>query len=86
MLDLARLRETLVERLPDFLSDLEALVNLDCGTYDKAGVDRAAGWMRDRFVDWGWSVQRFPQDQYGDCYYATSSWTALCHALPCSPG
>ena len=71
MINPLALQEDLAAQLPEFLRDLEALVNVDCGTYDKAGVDRTAGWMRDRFGDWGWSVERFPQEKYGDCYYAT---------------
>ena len=71
MIDLTRIQEHLAARLPEFLSDLEALVGIDCGTSNKPGVDRAAGWMRDRFADWGWSVRHYPQARYGDCYYAT---------------
>ncbi len=70
-LDLQVVRANLAEQLPAFLADLETLVSIDCGTYQKAGVDRAASWMRDRLAEWGWSVRHYPQDKYGDCYYAT---------------
>ena len=55
---------------PDFLADLAALVNLDCGTENKAGVDRVGLWIRDRCAAWGWEVQHFPLTDYGDCWLA----------------
>jgi glutamate carboxypeptidase len=55
---------------PDFVADLAALVNLDCGTENKAGVDQVGLWIRDRCLLWGWEVQRFPLDDYGDCWLA----------------
>jgi glutamate carboxypeptidase len=54
----------------DFLSDLAALVNLDCGTENKAGVDQAGAWIRDRCLVWGWEVQHLPLTDYGDCWLA----------------
>lgn len=54
----------------DFLADLAALVNLDCGTENKAGVDRAGAWIRERCLVWGWEVEHFPLTDYGDCWLA----------------
>jgi glutamate carboxypeptidase len=54
----------------DFLTDLAALVNVDCGTHNKAGVDRVGAWIRDRCLAWGWEVQHFPLQDYGDCWLA----------------
>lgn len=54
----------------DYLTDLAALVNLDCGTENKAGVDRVGAWIRDRCLAWGWEVQHFPLSDYGDCWLA----------------
>ena len=51
-----------------FLSDLAALVNVDCGTHDKAGVDRVGEWIGARCVAWDWEVQRFPLAKHGDCW------------------
>ncbi len=51
-----------------FLADLERLVNIDSGSYDKAGVDevgRSVGSIMDHF---GFAVQRMPVDDYGDCW------------------
>jgi glutamate carboxypeptidase len=55
--------------LPDYLRDLETLVNLDCGTHNKAGVDQVARVMRERFRALGAEVTDFPQTQYGDMLY-----------------
>ena len=55
---------------PAFLSDLAALVNADCGTYNKAGVDAVGEWIGARCTAWGWEVRRFPQVEYGDCWLA----------------
>ena len=63
--------DTFLESIqPDFLSDLAALVNLDCGTENKAGVDQVGAWIRDRCLAWGWEVQHFPLTDYGDCWLA----------------
>jgi glutamate carboxypeptidase len=53
-----------------FLADLTALVDVDCGTYNKAGVDRVGAWIGARCAEWGWEIQRLPQAEYGDCWRA----------------
>ncbi len=55
---------------PTFLSDLAALVNVDCGTHNKAGVDAVGEWIGARCAAWDWEVQRLPQVDYGDCWLA----------------
>ncbi len=52
-----------------YVRDLEALVNVDCGTYNKAGVDRVAALLRERMRAFGAEVVDFPHDKYGDCVY-----------------
>lgn len=54
----------------DFLDDLVTLVNCDCGTFNKAGVDQVGEWVQARCETWGWKVQRFPLTEYGDCWLA----------------
>ena len=53
-----------------FLSDLAALVNVDCGTHNKAGVDRVGEWIGARCAAWDWHVERFPVTEHGDCWLA----------------
>jgi len=42
--ELDALRSAIEARLPAFLDDLERLVNVDCGSYTKAGVDQVGRW------------------------------------------
>lgn len=49
-----------------FIADLADLVNRDCGTDDKLGVDRVARWFERRCTDWGYAVQTLPQTHFGD--------------------
>jgi glutamate carboxypeptidase len=53
-----------------FLADLQALVSVDCGTTNKAGVDRVGSWVGERCAAWGWRVERLPQNEYGDLWKA----------------
>jgi len=60
------------ERLSEaYLRDLEALVNIDSGTYCKAGVDAVGRYLRQRFEDVGGMVTIHPQPDYGDNLVAT---------------
>ena len=45
--DLEQLRTTIAGLLPEYLRDLELLVNVDCGSYTKAGVDEVGRWTAD---------------------------------------
>jgi len=49
-----------------FLDDLAALVNVDCGTYTKEGVDQVGRWLESRLNRMGAEVTRFPQQEFGD--------------------
>lgn len=42
--ELARLRQVVQGLLSDYLRDLEHLVNIDCGSYTKPGVDEVGRW------------------------------------------
>jgi glutamate carboxypeptidase len=42
--ELDRIRASIETRLPAFLGDLERLVNTDCGSYTKVGVDEVGRW------------------------------------------
>ncbi len=54
----------------NLLADLAALVNVDCGTHNKAGVDVIADWIEARCRDWGVHVERLPLVEQGDCIVA----------------
>lgn len=61
----------LQEQLPTYLSDLEALVNVDCGTDHKPGVDAVGEMMQVWLEALDCSITRFPQTDYGDCLLTT---------------
>src|SRR3954468_17685687 len=48
--ELSRLHALVAQSLPAYLEDLATLVNVDCGSYTKAGVDRVGRWTA-RFLE-----------------------------------
>ncbi|UCD81730.1 MAG: M20/M25/M40 family metallo-hydrolase, partial [Desulfobacterales bacterium] len=68
-------------RLPEFLDDLRALVDVDCGTSNKAGVDAVGGLFRDRLRAAGFELTEFPLTDYGDCCLATLRGTGRARIL-----
>ncbi len=56
--ELQALRGAVDASYPSYLADLEATVNVDCGTYLPAGVNRVADLMQERFEGTGWNVER----------------------------
>lgn len=58
-------------RLTAFLADLELLVNLDSGTYDRDDVTRVASWVRERAVVWGARLTEHAGGQYADSFAAS---------------
>ncbi len=69
--DLARLRATVEELLPDQLVDLRTLVNIDCGSYTKAGVDEVGRWVAGFLRGLGGAVEVVPDATYGDTVVGT---------------
>lgn len=68
---LVRLRAEVERRLPDFLADLEAIVNIESGSYTKAGVDQVGEWMAERLSALGATIERHPNAELGDTVVAT---------------
>ena len=56
----------LEDHLPEYLTDLETLVNQDSGSYDKVGIDRVNDWLEHRLASAGFDVDRNPQADFGD--------------------
>jgi len=69
MLD--RLRDEIASRLPEFLEDLESLVNIESGSFTKAGVDEIETWMADRLRALGATIARHPNEELGNTVVAT---------------
>ncbi|MFI5255584.1 MAG: M20 family metallopeptidase, partial [Candidatus Limnocylindrales bacterium] len=69
--ELRALRDAVQEELPAYLEDLATLVNIDCGSYTKAGVDQVGRWTA-RFLErLGASVEIRPDERLGDTVVAT---------------
>src|SRR5450756_467152 len=66
--DLAALRARLTAAEPDLLADLERLVNVDCGSYTRDGVNEVAAWTADFLARLGGDVTRHadPAGALGD--------------------
>jgi len=64
--ELAALGRHLEVRLPAFLEDLATLVNIDCGSYTKTGVDEVGRWTAGRLENLGARVTVHPNVDLGD--------------------
>ena len=69
--ELEELEQIVEEELPAFLEDLASLVNVDCGSYTKAGVDQVGQWTG-RFLErLGANVEFRPDEVLGDTVVGT---------------
>ena len=59
-----------------YLDDLKTTVNIDSGTYTKAGVDRVAEYLQERFQSFGFSTHIEQQEKYGNHLVATHTGNA----------
>jgi glutamate carboxypeptidase len=62
-MDAHALRDRTQGRYGEFLDALEAMVNVDCGSYSPEGVNRIADMCQRRFVEQGWEVERRPHGE-----------------------
>jgi len=60
--ELAAIRESLDRAYTAYLADLERLVNTDCGSYTKRGVDVIGRWTAERLRELGAHVTAHPND------------------------
>ncbi len=65
------LRAAVESALPHYLDDLQRLVDVDCGTYTKSGVDEVATWAEQRLGELGASVVRHANAELGDTIVGT---------------
>src|SRR3989440_7508306 len=54
------------KHMDEYLHDLKTIVNIDSGTYTKAGIDRVSAYLQNRFQTLGFSTRFDRQEQYGD--------------------
>lgn len=64
-MDVQVLRDLVAARSDEYLAALEAMVNVDCGSYTPAGVNRIADLCAERFAAGGWDVERRPHAPAG---------------------
>jgi len=64
--ELEQLRASVEASRADYMADLERLVNIDCGSYTKAGVDEVGAFVRERLANLGAEVEVHPHDELGD--------------------
>ncbi|MCY3781812.1 MAG: M20 family metallopeptidase [Chloroflexi bacterium] len=56
----------LESQLESYLADLQRLVAIDSGTYDKEGGELVIDWLAARLFRAGFAIQRFPQKETAD--------------------
>ncbi|HVA89834.1 MAG TPA: M20 family metallopeptidase [Chloroflexota bacterium] len=61
----------LAGHLDGYLDDLRLLSGIDCGTHNKAGVDRVGAWVLARCAANGWATRVHPRPKGGDIVEAT---------------
>jgi glutamate carboxypeptidase len=59
------------QSMPALLDDLKSIVNIDSGTFTKAGIDRVGAYLKERFNDFGFSTSFETQAEYGNHLVAT---------------
>ncbi len=59
-----------------YLDDLKTIVNIDSGTYTRAGIDRVGAYLQERFQSFGFSTHIDRQEQYGNHLVATHTGSA----------
>jgi glutamate carboxypeptidase len=59
------------ELMEQYLEDLKTTVNIDSGTYTKAGIDRVAEYLEERFQSSGFSTRIEREKEYGNHLVAT---------------
>ncbi len=71
--ELEGLRAAIAADLPEYLANLERLVNIDCGSYTPAGVNEVGRWAGDFLEELGAAVEYRPdpEDRLGDTVVAT---------------
>jgi glutamate carboxypeptidase len=62
--------------MQQYLDDLRTIVNIDSGTYTRAGVNRVGAYLRERFQACGFSTAIDRQEEYGDHLIATHTGSA----------
>jgi glutamate carboxypeptidase len=68
--ELDELRRIVSQSEPDFLADLARLVDIDCGSYTKPGVDEVGRWLADQLAELGAAIEIESNAELGDTVLA----------------
>ncbi len=79
--ELASLQVSVEAMLADYMIDLERLVNIDCGSYSKAGVDEVGQWFADTLAEMGASIEVDAHAELGDTVVAALKGSGRTRAL-----
>jgi glutamate carboxypeptidase len=75
--ELEQLRASVTRHADAQVADLATLVNIDCGSYTKAGVDEVGRWVAAFLEGLGATVVRHPHPTFGDTVVGTIAGTAV---------
>src|SRR5215469_16120058 len=76
-----QIHNRLDEQRARFLADLEQLVNLDSGTYDRDDVMEVNRWLHRRLAHWHGSERTHPSTEFADSFAITLSGTGAGNVL-----
>jgi glutamate carboxypeptidase len=65
-MDVLAIRDLAAARRDRYIAALRTMVNIDCGTFNRAGVNRIADLCESRFREGGWEVERVAPVQGSD--------------------
>lgn len=57
-MDVRSLRDLVATRFEEYVAELEAMVNTDCGSYSADGVNTIVDRCAERLDGWGWALER----------------------------
>lgn len=80
-IDITEIAAWLESRLSLYLSDLEEMVSIDSGTYDKAGTDAVVALLARRYEGLGATIETHRSLDYGDTVCATLGGRGNGHVL-----
>jgi glutamate carboxypeptidase len=69
--DVKAIQQRATDYYDAYLSDLERIVNIDSGTFDRDGVNEAGAYLRAILTDLGCEITMHPHDELGDNFVAT---------------
>ncbi len=70
MADVKQLRQRAAGYYDAYMADLEGIVNIDSGTFDRDGVNRAGAYLQEILQGLGCKIELYPNEELGDNFVA----------------